>query len=62
MFGKLCEFIFGIIIASLGLSGWIILVQNNAQGDLAFVVCMFCIFMFVGGLVLLADACGFIED
>ena len=33
-----------------------------AQGDLAFAVCMFCIFMFVGGLVVLADACGFIED
>ena len=33
MFGKICEFIFGIIIASLGLSGWIILVQNNAQGE-----------------------------
>ena len=62
MFGKICEFIFAIAIASLGLAGWSIIVQNNAQGGLAFVVCMFCIFMFVVGLALLADACGLIED
>lgn len=49
----------GIIIAILGLSGWIVLVKNNAQGDLAFIVCTFCIVMFLTGLGILADACGF---
>lgn len=49
----------GIIMAILGLSGWIILVKNNAQGDLAFVVCIFCIFIFITGIITLADACGF---
>lgn len=49
----------GITMATLGLSGWIILVKNNAQGDLAFVVCMFCIFMTITGIITLADACGF---
>lgn len=62
MFGKICEFVFAIAIASLGLAGWTIIVQNNAQGDLAFVVCMFCVFMFVAGLALLADACGLVKD
>lgn len=49
----------GIIIAILGLSGWIVLVKNNAQGDLAFIVCILCIVMFLTGLGILADACGF---
>lgn len=49
----------GITMAILGLSGWIILTKNNAQGDLAFIVCMFCIVMFLTGLGMLADACGF---
>ena len=49
----------GIIMATLGLSGWIILVKNNAQGDLAFIVCMFCIVMFLTGFGMLANACGF---
>lgn len=49
----------GIIMATLGLSGWIILVKNNAQGDLAFIVCMFCIVMFLTGFGMLAEACGF---
>ena len=49
----------GITMATLGLSGWIILVKNNAQGDLAFIVCMFCIVMFLVGFGLLAEACGF---
>lgn len=49
----------GITMAILGLSGWIILAKNNAQGDLAFIVCMFCITTFLVGFGLLADACGF---
>ena len=49
----------GITMATLGLSGWIILVNNNAQGDLAFIVCMFCIVMFLIGVGMLAEACGF---
>lgn len=49
----------GITIAILGLSGWIVLVKNNAQGDLAFIVCILCIVMFLTGLGILADACGF---
>jgi hypothetical protein len=48
----------GITMAILGLSGWIILVKNNAQGDLAFIVCTFCIVIFLTGLGILADACG----
>lgn len=49
----------GIAMATLGLSGWIILVKNNAQGDLAFIICAFCIFMTITGIITLADACGF---
>lgn len=49
----------GITMATLGLSGWIILVKNNAHGDLAFIVCMFCIVVFLTGLGMLAEACGF---
>ena len=49
----------GITMATLGLSGWIILVKNNAQGDLAFIVCMFCIVATMAGLGMLAEACGF---
>ena len=56
---RIFEAALGITMATLGLSGWIILVKNNAQGDLAFVVCAFCIFMFMVGIMTLADACGF---
>lgn len=56
---KILQAAWGIIMATLGLSGWIILVKNNAQGDLAFVVCAFCIFIFITGIITLADACGF---
>lgn len=49
----------GIIMTTLGLSGWIIIVKNNAQGDLAFIICMFCITMCLVGFGLLAEACGF---
>lgn len=56
---KILQAAWGIIMAILGLSGWIILVKNNAQGDLAFVVCAFCIFIFITGIITLADACGF---
>ena len=49
----------GITMATLGLSGWIILVKNNAQGDLALIVCAFCIFMAITGIITLADSCGF---
>lgn len=51
----------GITMATLGLSGWIILVKNNAQGDMAFVICVICITMFMTGLGMLANACGIIE-
>lgn len=56
---KILQAALGIIMATLGLSGWIILTKNNAQGDLAFIVCMFCIVIFLTGLGILADACGF---
>lgn len=49
----------GITMAILGMTGWGILVKNNAQGDMAFIVCMFCIVMFLTGLGILAEACGF---
>ena len=52
----------GITMATLGLAGWIIIVKNNAQGDLAFIVCMLCITMFVTGLGMLANACGIITE
>lgn len=58
---KILQATLGIVMATLGLSGWIILVKNNAQGDLAFIVCMFCIVMFLTGLGMLANACGIIE-
>ena len=56
---RVLEAALGIIMATLGLSGWIILVKNNAQGDLAFIICMFCITSFLVGFGLLAEACGF---
>lgn len=56
---KILQAALGITMATLGLSGWIILVKNNAQGDLAFVVCVICITMFLTGLGMLAEACGF---
>ena len=56
---KILQAALGITMATLGLSGWIILVKNNAQGDLAFVVCIFCIAMFLTGLGMLAEACRF---
>lgn len=56
---KIIQAALGITTATLGLSGWIILAKNNAQGDLAFIVCMFCIVIFLTGLEMLADACGF---
>lgn len=49
----------GITMAILGMTGWVILVKNNAQGNLAFIVCILCIVMFLTGLGTLADACGF---
>ena len=56
---KILQAALGITMAILGMSGWIILTKNNAQGNLAFIVCMFCIVMFLTGLGMLADACGF---
>lgn len=56
---KILQAALGITMATLGLSGWIILVKNNAQGDLALIVCMLCILMFLTGLGMLAEACGF---
>ena len=61
MFSKICEFVFGIVIASLGLSGWVAIIHNNAQGGLAFIVCISCIFMLVAGIIIVADACGLVE-
>lgn len=62
MFAKVLEFIGGIAFAVIGLSGWIILIKNNAQGDLAFIVCVFMIAMFMTGVCMIAHVAGFIED
>lgn len=59
---KVIEFITGIIMAIAGLSGWIILIQNNAQGDLAFIICVICITMFMTGIMMIAEASGLIEE
>ena len=59
---KILQAIIGIAMATIGLAGWIIIVKNNAQGDLAFIVCMLCITMFVTGLGMLANACGIITE
>ena len=59
---KILQAIIGIAMATLGLSGWIILVKNNAQGNLAFVLCILCITMFVIGMGMLANACGIITE
>lgn len=59
---KALQFILGIIMAIAGLSGWIILVRNNAQGDLAFIICIICITMFLTGLGMVAEASGLIEE
>lgn len=56
---RIIKALLGITFATMGLSGWIVLVKNNAQGDLAFIVCMFCITTFLVGFGLLAEACGF---
>lgn len=58
---RIIKALLGITFATLGLSGWIILVKNNAQGDLAFVICVICITMFLTGLGMLANACGIKE-
>lgn len=59
---KILQAIIGIAMAATGLAGWIIIVKNNAQGDLAFVLCILCITMFVTGLGMLANACGIITE
>lgn len=56
---RILQAAYGIIMAIIGLSGWIILVKNNAQGTLAVLACTFCILLFLTGIMELAEACGF---